>query len=48
VEVIDKDLKIYDRKENFQVSDWKYFHDALTLHKFYVKNELLPKHGIIT
>ncbi|MGD9570200.1 MAG: DUF6765 family protein [Sedimentibacter sp.] len=48
VEVIDKDLQIYDKKENFQTSDWKYFHDALTLHKFYVKNELLPKYGIIT
>lgn len=48
VEVIDKDLKIYDKKENFQTSDWKYFHDALTLHKFYVKNELLPQYGIIT
>ncbi|MGD9678700.1 MAG: DUF6765 family protein [Vulcanibacillus sp.] len=48
VEVIDKDLKIYDKKENFQTSDWKHFHDALTLHKFYVKNELLPKYGIIT
>lgn len=48
VEVIDKDKKIYDRKKNFQTSDWKYFHDALTLHKFYVKNELLPKYGIIT
>ncbi len=48
VEVIDKDKKIYDRKRNFQTSDWKYFHDALTLHKFYVKNELLPKYGIIT
>lgn len=48
VEVIDKDLKIYDRKDNFQISDWKYFHDALTLHKFYIKNELLPSYGIIT
>ncbi|MGD9567572.1 MAG: DUF6765 family protein [Sedimentibacter sp.] len=48
VEVIEKDLQIYDKKENFQTSDWKYFHDALTLHKFYVKNELLPKYGVIT
>lgn len=48
VEVLDKDLMIYDKKENFQTSDWKYFHDALTLHKFFVKNELLPKYGIIT
>ncbi|MBP1924320.1 hypothetical protein J2Z76_000173 [Sedimentibacter acidaminivorans] len=48
VEVKNKDLHIYDKKEKFQISDWKYFHDALTLHKFYVKNELLPKYGIIT
>ncbi|SHH76916.1 hypothetical protein SAMN02745135_02037 [Caloranaerobacter azorensis DSM 13643] len=48
VEVIDKDRRIYDKKEVFHISDWKYFHDALTIHKFYIKNELLPKYGIIT
>ncbi|QEK12950.1 hypothetical protein FQB35_11775 [Crassaminicella thermophila] len=48
VKVINKDRNIFDKKENFHKSDWKYFHDALTLHKFYIKHELLPKYGIIT
>lgn len=48
VEVIDKAYMKYDKKDGFAHADWKYFHDALTLHKFYVKNELLPKYGIIT
>lgn len=48
VVVIDKNRGIYDKNENFHKSDWKYFHDALTIHKFYIKNELLSDYGIIT
>lgn len=48
VTVLDKSNMKYDKKEGFSHSDWKYFHDALTMHKFFVKNELLPKYGIIT
>ncbi|MCT4606091.1 MAG: hypothetical protein N4A64_08325 [Marinisporobacter sp.] len=48
VNVIDADKKIYDKNENFYQSDWKYFQDALILHRFHIRNELLPKYGIIT
>ena len=48
VTVLDKTSMKYDKKEGFSHSDWKYFHDALTMHKFFVKNELLPKYDIIT
>ena len=38
----------YHREPDFNKSDWKYFHDAVTYHSFYIKHELLPKYGIIT
>lgn len=37
----------YERKEGFEASNWKYFHDAAAFHKFCLLHELLPKHGII-
>lgn len=40
--------EIYERKTEFHKSNWKYFHDALNYHSFYVKHELLPQYGIIT
>lgn len=39
---------VYDKKPGFEYSDWKLFHDALTLHSFYIKHELLPRYGVIT
>ena len=38
--------EIYDKKANFEKSEWKYFQDALTYHKFYIKHELLSKYEI--
>jgi len=32
----------------FMESDWKYFHDALQAHRFYVLNEMLPGYGILS
>ena len=37
----------YRRKENFHISDWKYFHDAAESHRFYVLNEILSPEGIV-
>ncbi|MDF2547484.1 MAG: hypothetical protein K0R93_2382 [Anaerosolibacter sp.] len=48
VTVLDKSAMKFDKNEEFAYSDWKYFHDGLTVHKFFVKNELLPRYGIIT
>lgn len=46
VEKVDEKEKYY-RKENFHVSDWKYFHDAAASHRFFVLNELLCPEGIV-
>ena len=32
--------------DDFLLSDWKLFHDALQIHRTYILNELLPKYGI--
>ena len=38
----------YYKKSDFNKSNWKYFHDAVTYHSFFIKHELLPQYGIIT
>lgn len=49
VEVIENNgEENYYKKPNFNESNWKYFHDAVTYHSFFIKNELLPQYGIIT
>jgi hypothetical protein len=47
VEVNKKDEEVYERKPGFEMSDWKYFHDAATFHRFTVLNEVLPGYGMI-
>lgn len=37
----------YYKKDNFHLSNWKYFHDAATSHRFFVLQELLSPRGII-
>ena len=32
----------------FMTSHWKYFHDALQAHRFFVLNEMLPGYGILS
>jgi len=41
----EKDL--YIRNEGFEVSYWKYFHDAAAFHRFHLLHELLPEYVII-
>lgn len=41
-----KDQLSYRWDPAFLQSDWKYFHDALQAHRFYVIYDLLPKFGI--
>jgi hypothetical protein len=49
VEVTQIDFfELYDKKPYFEISNWKYFHDALAYHSFYIKHELLPQYGIFT
>ena len=49
VEVIENNgEENYYKKSNFNESNWKYFHDAVTYHSFFIKNELLPLYGIVT
>jgi len=43
----DEGRETYFRKDDFQASDWKYFHDAAASHRFFVLNELLIPKGII-
>lgn len=37
---------IYEWKQGFESSHWKYFHDAGAFHKFSVLHEVLPEHGM--
>ena len=37
----------FERKEGFETSLWKYFHDAAAFHRFHLLHELLPQYGII-
>lgn len=37
---------VFPYKPEFLVSDWKLFHDALQLHRYYVIHDILPRYGI--
>jgi hypothetical protein len=37
----------YYRKDTFHLSDWKYFHDAASSHRFFVLKESLSPQGIV-
>ncbi|HIC92060.1 MAG TPA: hypothetical protein EYP21_08415 [Syntrophaceae bacterium] len=37
----------YIRNEGFEMSHWKYFHDAAAFHRFHLLHEILPEYGII-
>ena len=37
----------YYKKDNFHLSDWKYFHDAAASHRFFVLKEALSPQGIV-
>jgi hypothetical protein len=39
--------ELYERREGFETSNWKYFHDAAAFHRFTVLHEVLPQHGMI-
>jgi hypothetical protein len=41
-----RDLLIYPYKDSFLTSNWKFFHDALQLHRLTVSHDILPKYGI--
>jgi hypothetical protein len=38
--------ELYPYNPSFLTSDWKFFHDALQAHHFYITHELLPRYGI--
>jgi hypothetical protein len=38
--------QLFTYDPSFLVSDWKLFHDALQVHRFYITHELLPQYGI--
>jgi len=37
----------YERREGFEHSNWKCFHDAAAFHRFTTLHEVLPDYGII-
>ncbi len=41
-----KDLRLASYSPAFLTSNWKFFHDALRAHHFYVIHDLLPQYGI--
>ena len=41
-----RDLPVYPYRESFLTSNWKYFHDALQLHRLTVSHDILPRYGI--
>lgn len=44
----DPDLQdAYERREGFETSHWKYFHDAAAFHRFTVLHEILPECGMV-
>ncbi len=47
VEKTDNGKEIYERKPEFEKSNWKFFHDAGAFHRFTVLHEILPEHGMI-
>ena len=38
----------YPYLPNFLNSDWKLFHDALSVHRLHILNELLPRFGLVS
>lgn len=38
---------VYTHIEEFEMSNWKRFHDAAKAHWSFVIHDLLPKHGIM-
>lgn len=47
VTIVKEEKDRYLRKEGFEVSHWKYFHDAAAFHRFHLLHELLPQYEII-
>jgi hypothetical protein len=45
--IVEGEQDKYIRKEGFEKSNWKYFHDAAAYYKFCVLHEILPEYGII-
>lgn len=45
-EPIDERKNQYRYNHDFLSSDWKYFHDALLVHRFAIIHEILPRYGI--
>ncbi len=43
----DNDIEKYFKRDNFHLSDWKYFHDAAASHRLFVLQESLSPEGII-
>lgn len=41
-----RDSNKYIRLEDFKTSNWKYFHDALLEHRYFLKHQLLPQYEI--
>lgn len=39
----EKTVELYEKKPNFETSDWKYFNDAAKFHKEILLNEIFPK-----
>ncbi len=47
VKIGENNPELYERKNGFETSNWKYFHDAAAFHRFTVLHEVLPEHGMI-
>jgi len=44
---IEEEKEVYTRKEGFERSHFKHFHDAAAFHRFCLLHEILPEYGII-
>lgn len=42
----DLNTDVFPFKKNFLECDWKLFHDALILHRYYIIHDILPRYGI--
>lgn len=40
------DVPVHKYKDDFLISNWKLFHDAVLSHRFHVIHDILPKYGI--
>ena len=40
------DLPVHKYQDDFLISNWKLFHDAILSHRFHVIHDILPKYGI--